>query len=419
MHALRRHLAWLLAALAAGLVALLFQQVEQVSEELRRSILAISPFLQAALLPLALVTVTQLRDRVFPGTDGTGIPQAIAALATPEGPARGRVLSGRIALGKMLLLTIGLLSGATIGREGPSVHVGACLLHLSSRFARFPRHLVERGLILAGGAAGIAAAFNAPIAGMIFVFEEIGRSFEKENAGMILRTTLVACLVPLLWLGDYVFYGRIDASLAHPVEWLAVPLAGVLGGLLGGAFAQGVISASRRLAPVYRRRPLLVAGGLGACLGVLGLLSGGLSYGSGFPHAEAILMEGREQPAWLFAAISAGSFLTLVSGIPGGLFDPSLSTGAALGQIAHGVFPWAEPRALVLLFMAGYFAAVVQSPITVFVILIEMTGSHALVLPLALTAAIAHAVSRLVCPVPLYEALAQSFLARIRAERDA
>ena len=165
----------------------------------------------AVVLPMVIVTcsmllIMTLRDRYFRGTEGTGIPQAIAALRTPEGPVRSLMLSWRIIIGKALLLTIGLFSGMTIGREGPSVHVGASLMYLITKITNYPAHLVRRGLILGGGGAGIAAAFNAPVAGMIFAFEEIGRSFEKNNAGTVIRTVVIACIVVILLVGDdYLF----------------------------------------------------------------------------------------------------------------------------------------------------------------------------------------------------------------------
>src|SRR6185369_15404880 len=106
---------------------------------------------------------------------------------------------------------------------------------------------------------------------------------------------------------------------------------------------QGVISVNRRLLPLRIRRPLAVAGALGLCLGALGLVSGGLSYGSGYPATEAMLMEGRAYPVWLAPSVSAGNFITLLSGIPGGLFDPTLTTGAAIGQVVHPLFPALDP----------------------------------------------------------------------------
>lgn len=410
----QRHLLWFVAASVAGAGALYFNFAERYGDQLHDAAQARSPLLAAGLVAVGMVVICQLRDRVFPGTEGTGIPQVIAALKIPDGPERDAVLSARILVGKLLLLTIGLLCGMTIGREGPSVHVGACALYLSSRVVPFPGHLRERGLIVAGGAAGIAAAFNAPVAGILFAFEEIGRSFEKENAGTIVRTALWASMVCAAVLGSYLFYGEIQVTMSTLNEWLAVPVIGVVGGLLGGAYAQGVLSASRRLRPVYLRRPATVAAGLGITLGVLGLLSGGLTYGSGYRDAMRILA-GEDLPVLFAPFLSAGNFVSLLSGIPGGLFDPSLTTGAALGQISLPLSPFAERQAFLLLCMVAYFTGVVQSPLTAAVILIEMTGSAHFTLPLLLTAVIAYESSRLVCPTALYEGLAESFLAMIRA----
>ncbi len=408
------HLVLALAAAAGGAGALYFIYAERWSLAFTREAMERSPYLPALIVAVGMILICRLRDRVFPGTEGTGIPQAIAALQMGEQPARSRVLSARIALGKLILLTLGLFSGATIGREGPSVHFAACCLYVSRRLAPFPAHLVERGLILAGGAAGIAAAFNAPIAGIVFAFEEIGRSFDKRNAGAIVRTVAIACLVCIAALSNYLFYGQVDARLSGVSEWLMVPAIGVAGGLLGGCFAQAVASTTPRVARLARRRPYAVAGSLGLTLAVLGVLSGGATYGGGDAQAQAILIGGQTLPSTYALAKAAGSFVTLISGIPGGLFTPSLSVGAGLGQLATALVPVQEMnrQVVVLLAMGAYFSGVVQSPITAAVIIIEMTATRFMALPLLVTTVLAYQASRLVCPVSLYESLARSFLRR-------
>lgn len=411
-----RQAAWLLAAAGAGAVALYFNYAENWSEDFQHWLAARSPWIPPVLVAVAMVAICALRDRFFPGTGGTGIPQAIAALKLGEGPGRSRVLSLRIALGKTLLLTLGMFAGATIGREGPSVHVGACLLYLTTRIAKFPRHLVDRGLILAGGAAGIGAAFNAPLAAIIFAFEEIGRSFEKDNAGTIIRTVIVACLLCWIPLSDYTFYGEVAPRMGSPVNWLLVVAVGVAGGFLGGCFARGVVEVGAVVRRAASRRPYAVAASLGLALAVIGMLSGGQSYGGGYPQAQAILVEGRDLPPWYPLAKAAGSFVSLISAIPGGLFDPSLSVGAALGQLTWAVIPEMDRATLILLVMGAYFAGVVQSPITAAVILVEMTGARHLLVPLLATTVLAYGASRLVCPVSLYEALALAFLSEKTAE---
>lgn len=409
-----RQAVWLGAALAAGGGALWFIYAERWSLDFFAWLRGHSPYLQALVVFAGLILIARLRDVVFPGTEGTGIPQAIAGLELGEHPLRARVLSMRIMVGKIVLLTLGLFSGATIGREGPSVHVAACLLYGSRRLARFPRHHVERGLILAGGAAGIGAAFNAPVAGFLFAFEEIGRSFEKENASIIMRTPIVACLLCLGVLGYYLFYGQVTVELMSVRAWLWVPVIGLAGGLLGGAFARAVVVTTPRVVRLGRRRPYAVAASLGLALAVLGILSDGLTYGSGDDQARAILLHGAELPLWFPFAKAAASFTALVSSIPGGLFTPSLCVGASLGQLAVPWIPDVPRQAVILLAMAAYFAGVVQSPLTAAVIVVEMTAARELLLPLLAATILAYHASRLLCPVALYEALAQGFLARLR-----
>ena len=381
------------------------------------------------LLPMLMITgamlvIIQLRMRFFPGTEGTGIPQTIAALHVEDGPIRWRMLSMRIAVGKALLLFLGLFSGMTIGREGPSVHVGACLMYLITKITRFPEHVVQRGLILGGGAAGIAAAFNAPIAGAIFALEEIGRSFEKNNIGVIIRTVLLACLVVIVLRGtDYLFYGEVVLSVERwPIyQWLAVPLIGMVGGLLGGLFAKAVVGTTRWINPLIRKRRVLVPLCLGGVLAFVGFISGGESYGSGYAQAQSILMEGKEF-AWHYAPMKAiANYVCLISGIPGGLFDPSLSVGAGLGQtfepLLLTLFPELEPTAVIMLFMVAYFSGVVQSPITCAIIMVEMTAARFMTIPLLAVAIIAYECSHRVCSTAIYEALAEIFLGTIKNEK--
>ncbi|MEE3001815.1 MAG: chloride channel protein [Planctomycetota bacterium] len=434
-----RHALFVVAAVLTGLVAWYFQQAEVWGRDWFNFLRGEGglfgsewrmPGILAVLVPMLVVTgsmllIMQLRDRFYSGTEGTGIPQAIAALKTPEGPFRSMMLSWRIAIGKIFLLTIGLFSGMTIGREGPSVHVGACLMYLITKITHYPAHLVRRGLILGGGGAGIAAAFNAPIAGIIFAFEEIGRSFEKNNAGTVIRTVILASLVVVLLLGkDYLFYGQVktDASSWTLLQWSSVLFIGIIGGFLGGFFAQCVVKGTRVVGCCMKWNIWITPLVIGGSLALLGLVSGGETYGSGYPQAEAILIpdaDGNTWSApWHYAPLKAcASFFSLVSGIPGGLFDPSLSVGAGLGQtfvpVMDVILPGIAPEAVIMMFMVAYFAGVVQSPLTCGVIMVEMTGARYMTIPLLMTAVVAYECSRLVCRTAIYEALADIFLGHV------
>jgi len=406
----QRHFIWLIAAALTGAVALLFLIAERTARDFTELVSNVSPLLPAATVTVGMILISRLRDKYFQGTEGPGIPQVIAALKMEESSARKSVLSFRVAIGKIILLIIGLFSGATLGREGPSVHVGACFMYLASRFTRFPAHYVKRGLILSGGGAGIAASFNTPIAGIVFAFEEIGRSFEKNNAGLIVRTVTVASIFCIIFLSNYLFYGRVEIGLHSGKEWIAVPIIGITGGFLGGLFAQSLITFIPKFTRLTYSHPYLVSGSLGLTLGVLGIISGGLTYGSGFQEAQNILIHDVGYPVYYPLLKTIASFATLVSAIPGGLFDPTLSVGASLGQLISPAFSQIDKQAVILIAMVAYFSGVVQSPITAFVILLEMTGAYSMSLPLMATSILAYEISHLVCRVSLYEALSDRFL---------
>lgn len=394
-----------------GLVAAFFAEVAVYANELFRHVLSVSPYLALLITPGGLVLVAWLTVRYFPGSQGSGIPQAISALGMREQLLRERLLSMRIVAGKILLTVIGLLSGASIGREGPTVHVGVGIMFYLGRLAKFPHHYMDRGLILAGGAAGIAAAFNTPIAGIVFAIEELSRSFEERTSGTLLTAVLLAGITSIAVLGNYSYFGTTSSVLAFNAAWLAVLVCGVTGGLLGGVFSFLIVWGNRRLSPLYRRHPLLLAGVCGLVIAGVGLLSGGLTYGSGYHAARALVLgTGTVDANFPYLKILA-NLASYLSGIPGGLFAPSLAAGAGLGAHVAQWFPSAPASAIVILGMVGYFAGVVQTPITAFVIVMEMTDNHALLLPLMATSFLGYLTSRLVQPVPIYQALADSFRA--------
>jgi H+/Cl- antiporter ClcA len=435
----QRHALFLLAAIAIGVVAWYFQIAEREGDHWFSFLKGetdlwdsgwkvpepLSTFLPMIWVTLSMLLIVTLRDRYFRGTEGTGIPQTIATLKTGDAAIRDRMLSGRILIGKILLLTIGLFSGMTLGREGPSVHVGAAMMHMITKWVRFPRHLVRRGLILGGGGAGIAAAFNAPLAGLVFSFEEIARSFEKNNVGTVIRSVIISSVFIVLVLGkDYLFYGRIESTDGNWTigQWASIFLIGTMGGFLGGMFAQCTIKGSAAASHYMKRNRWLTPLALGAGLGVVGYLSDGASYGGGYQQTQQILLEGVEYP-WYFAPLTAvASFLTLSSGIPGGLFDPSLTVGAGLGQlmlpVVNTVSPGLEPEAVIMMFMVAYFAGVVQSPITCAIIMVEMTAARHMTLPLLGVAVISYECSRLICRTSLYESLANTFLAGLGTQAE-
>lgn len=408
------------SALSVGAIAALFALAAGFADESFHHLHQQQPWLTYLLPPAGLAFIAWLTRHFFPGTEGSGIPQAIAALSMRKHALRGKVLSLKVALGKMLLTTLGLFCGASIGREGPTVHIGASIMYSLRRFAPQPLRGQDmlRALILAGGAAGISAAFNTPLAGILFAVEEMSRSFEQRTSGTLIIAVVLAGLTALVILGPYTYFGSTDATLPLSGAWLAVLICGVVGGLLGGLFATALISGSRRIAPLAWRYPVRVAFACGLLISLLGFVSDGQSFGTGYLEAQQLVDGGEASllfPLWkLLATLSS-----YLSGIPGGIFAPSLAVGAGLGADLALLLPHLPVAALIMLGMVGYFSGVVQTPITAFVIVMEMTDNSGMLLPLMATALIARGISSLVCPRPIYQALADAYLHKQDTQENA
>jgi H+/Cl- antiporter ClcA len=361
--------------------------------------------------PLGFAATSLAARRLFPNSGGSGIPQAIAARQLSGQSARSALVSLRVAAGKTGLLLIGLLCGASIGREGPTVQVGASIMFAAGRLS--PRR--QPGLILAGAAAGVSAAFNTPLAGIVFAIEEMSQSFEARTSGVVTGAVIAAGVTSLALQGDYTYFGTTHASLHGLQGWAAVPLLGVAGGLAGGLFSRAVVAVGRglpgRAGRFLLRRPAAVAAASGLVVALCGVASHGDAFGTGYAQARALVQGSGAAPGLAFGGLKfLATLASAITFIPGGIFAPSLAVGAGLGADVAALLPGAPAQALIVLGMVAYFAGVVQAPITAFVIVTEMTGDHAMVLPLMLVAVIAFATSRLVCPEGIYHALAHNFV---------
>lgn len=406
-----------LGAIATGLIAVFYARLIDFGYATFLRITEMYWWLPLVLTPAVAAAGVYLTQRWFRGAEGSGIPQVIAMLEADReiGP---RLLNVRILVGKIAISFLSILGGLTIGREGPTIHVGAALMFSLRRF--YPTRLqrmggtsLERRLALAGAAAGLSAAFNAPLAGVVFAIEELTRSFEQRTSGVLITAIIFAGVVSLGLQGNYVYFGSIDVG-SHLPNLLAasVVVIGLLAGILGGVFCWLLLNTRRwmpdRLLAWRGHHPVLFGAVCGLIIAVIGVVTANHTFGSGYAEARGML-EGRvalgpEYPLLKMVSM-IGSYLP---GAPGGLFAPSLAIGAGIGNAVHLVFGQMQLPMLVALGMVGYLAAVTQSPITAFIIVIEMINGHALVISLMATALISSRVSRFFAP-PLYEALAHRY----------
>jgi H+/Cl- antiporter ClcA len=399
-------------ALAVGGISVAFAWAANRAQDLFTHLL-FARWFALILTPATFVASAFLARTLFSGSQGSGIPQAIAARHLRDDAKRMQLLSFRLTAGKILFTLLGLAGGASIGREGPTVQVGASLMLGTAKLAGLTR---GRGLILASASAGLAAAFNTPLAGIVFAIEEMSRAFESRTTGMVLIAVILAGLVSLGMVGNYSYFGHSCAMLTVTIDWLALPLIGVAGGLAGSLFAiimvRGTALIRRLLANAPLWHGLALAFACGLCVALCGLLSNGSTYGTGYDAARGAV-EGHA-PALAFAPLKfLATAASSLSGIPGGLFAPSLAVGAGLGGTIGQLLHVHALGATVLLGMAAFFAAVVQAPITAFVIIEEMSNATGMVIPLMIAAMIGYGISRAMQRPSLYHALARHFLADI------
>ncbi len=401
----------LLYAVAAGLLVVAFTLLSDWSFGLFEVLYGYNPWLILLWTPALTAAIVWMTRRDFPGAAGSGIPQVMAALDSATPPeSRSRFVSLRLALAKMGLAAGGLLAGLSIGREGPSVQVAAGVMHHARRWIRPDSGMNAHALLVAGGAAGIAAAFNAPLAGVVFAIEELSRKLTSRSSGLIITAIVLAGLMGVSVFGNVSYFGIIKVP---PLGWAAV-LPGLavtlLCGLLGGVFSR-LLAASLTGSPDHisqwrQRHPVRFAAAGGLVIAVIGLASQGATFGAGSGAVRQMLAGQTDVPSLYVLLKFVATWLAAWCGVPGGIFAPSLSIGAGVG---HNVAALVSPElgaALIAMGMAAFLAAVTQAPLTAFIIVMEMIDGRAMVFSLMMAAMLASLVSRLLSR-PLYETLAQ------------
>src|SRR5471032_1911448 len=338
--------------------------------------------------PLCTVAIAWLMRRYAVGAGGSGIPQVMATLETSvTPPQRGMFVSLKLSLAKMALTAGGLLAGLSLGREGPSVQIAAGVMLTARRFLPRRTTVTAHGLLVAGGAAGIAAAFNAPLAGVMFAIEELSRVPEQRSSGLLVAAIVLAGMIAVSINGNATYFGVIHASNIGWTLLLPGLLVALSSGVTGGLFSRLLIAslgstAQDRYSRLRRARPLLFAAGCALLVAAIGVVTDGDTYGSGYGHTRAMLEGSDNAPAVYVLFKYLATWLTVWSGVPAGIFAPSLAIGAALGNDLAMLTHYPQAPALIALGMVGFLAAATQAPLTAFIIVMEMVDGHGMVLSL-------------------------------------
>ncbi|HMQ71210.1 MAG TPA: chloride channel protein [Rubrivivax sp.] len=405
-------------AAAAGLVVAGFTWLAESAYAAFESGRAQLPWAPLLWMPLVAAAIVWVVRRGFPGTAGSGIPQVMAAMDVRTTRAqRAPFVSLRTSLAKLVLTSAGMLGGLSLGREGPSVQVAAGILHHARRWLPARSAVNEHGLIAAGGAAGIAAAFNTPLGGVMFAIETLARRPESRSSGLLIGAIVLAGVMAVSIYGNVSYFGRIevpalDLALLGPGLIVAL-LSGLGGGLFARVLVVSAAGSADRLSRWRAAYPVRFAAGCALAVAVIGLATGGAVFGSGAAQTRVLLEGGELNPVYTPLKALA-TWLTAWSGVPAGVFAPSLAVGAGIGADVAAWTGYEHRAALIALGMAGFLAAVTQAPLTAFIIVMEMVAGQPMVLSLMACAMVASVVSRLVS-TPLYAAQAQLVMAGLAA----
>jgi CIC family chloride channel protein len=355
------------------------------------------------------IVIALLVVRVFPRVRGSGVNQTKAALYVYNG-----YIPLRTAVGKFITAALAIGSGYSLGPEDPSLQIGASLASALGR--RF--HLSRENLRLlapVGAAAGLAAAFNAPISAVLFVIEEVIGRWSAAILGSVVLSAVASVVVMRSFFGAQPLFHIPEVALLRPEELLAYVVLGVAGGLAAVVFARaiGYLRARLKAAPPWTQ--YLQPGLAGLFVGLIGYLGAPQVMGAGYQFIDQAM---HDRFTWEMLAALAGlkilsTTVSFVSGTPGGMFAPTLFIGAMLGGAVGGVerhfFPHltGSTATYALVGMGVLFAGFFRAPMTSVFMALEVSGNYSIIVPVLVANTFAYVISRSLQPTPIFDVLSR------------
>lgn len=395
----------ILVGVLAGLSAVLFAVTIDL---LNRAFFGFDPSMfRLFAMPIAVSLLTGiLMYRLVPGVRGSGIPQTKEAYHL-----NGGIVPPIVPAGKFLLGTLAIGGGHALGREGPSVQIGSGLASLVGQWLHLPPERI-RDLVPVGAAGALSAAFNTPVAAVIFALEEIIGDMNATLLGSTVVASVASVVVARSVLGNEPLFHVPPYHLQHPAELLAYAALGIIGGVVSIVFSKSLLG----LRAAFRRLPEKTVPWQPAIGGVaMGLILVGAPalLGVGYDYVDRALNGGLLlQTALLLGALKmAATVISYSSGNPGGIFAPTLyigaMTGAAVGILIGRIAPFvpADPGAYALVGMGALFAGIIRVPLTSVFMIFELTQDYQIIVPLMVANLLSFYLARQFQPEPIYHAL--------------
>jgi H+/Cl- antiporter ClcA len=402
---LKTYLFLIISACIAIIFINAFVMISDTAHQIFRASTEHYPTLFLILTPLSFTLIIWGVKKYLPYIAGSGIPQVFAAFDSKHKNKRHKLLGFKMAIYKIILVSLATLIGAPVGLVGPSVSIGSAVFYGFVNYINLKRKMLIHNFIAVGGSLGLVLMLNTPLAGISFALEEMARGIKKQN---------IALLVILITLSYYLnqffnpaIYLTNLQVLLEINQLLPLVLVVIICGLIGGLFAKFNLIILDKLITNNKTQFIFIILILGSIITILNFLSKGLISGSG--KAEILLILAGENLGVEFLIMKIiAVFSSLISTIPGGLFVPSISIGASFGDVITSFIGF-DSQFIILMSMVSYLAAITRTPITASLVVLEITTTLNL-LPIALIVAfISNYISKFIQPKPFYFALAEKF----------
>lgn len=411
------------ASLITGFVAVLYAKLFALAEHLIFQLFESHAWAIFVVAPVGFVTSWWLVERFEPLSKGSGIPQVMAAidLATPkQSYLIKHLLSVRIVIIKILSSMLLVMSGGAVGREGPTIQISASIFRkINEMLPSWYPKIANKNMIMTGAAAGLAAAFNTPLGGIVFAVEELTKTHISYFKSAIFTAVIIAGLTAQAFAGPYLYLGFPKIEHISYFILFAVVLVASVAGLLGSGMSKvilGVLAWKKRLpSKAYHVGYALFCAMLIACMAYF--ISGQV-LGSGKEIMMQLLFTDQKTLPWYLPILRMiSSVFSFTSGGAGGVFAPGLATGASIGSWIAGLLEVSpsHTNVLILTGMVAFLTGITRSPFTSAILVLEMTDRNNLILHLMLAGLVASYVSLIIDKHSFYDHLKHTYLKEVES----